>query len=88
MKMSKFNEIWRLLLNISFFSRMVQMGRCFLTMCTTPVHEDKNIKQMCRYKKENGRSMVEMLGVLAIALRQVFGLESIRQLKILHLKAI
>ena len=34
--------------------------------CTIWVHEDKNIKQISHYAQEKGRSMVEMLGVLAI----------------------
>ena len=62
----KINQFGRSLLPISFFFRMVQMSRCFLTTCTKPLHEEKNIKQMCRYKNECGRSMIEMLGVLVI----------------------
>lgn len=62
----KINQIGRSILTNSFFSRMVQMRRCFLTTYTKPLHEEKNIKQMCYYGKEKGRSMVEMLGVLAI----------------------
>ena len=50
----------------SFLTRMVQIRRCFLTTCTNKVHEEKNIKQMSHYAQETGRSMVEMLGVLAI----------------------
>ena len=45
---------------------MVQMRCCFLTTCTNKIHEDKNTKQISRYAQETGRSMVEMLGVLAI----------------------
>ncbi len=66
MKLVKNNQFWRSLLTNSFLFKMVQMRRCFLTTCTKPVHEEKNIKQMCRFKQESGRSMVEMLGVLAI----------------------
>ena len=50
----------------SFLRRMAQMRRCFLTKCTIWVGDDKNIKQMSHYAQETGRSMVEMLGVLAI----------------------
>ncbi|MBQ8870568.1 MAG: hypothetical protein IJ019_04250, partial [Alphaproteobacteria bacterium] len=50
----------------SFLRRMAQMRRCFLTKCTIWVGDDKNTKQMSCYAKEIGRSMVEMLGVLAI----------------------
>ncbi|MBQ8870865.1 MAG: hypothetical protein IJ019_05770, partial [Alphaproteobacteria bacterium] len=50
----------------SFLRRMAQMRRCFLTKCTIWVGDDKNTKQMSCYAKETGRSMVEMLGVLAI----------------------
>ena len=49
-----------------FLTKMVQMRGCFLTKCINDIHEDKNIKQMIRYSQETGRSMVEMLGVLAI----------------------
>ena len=66
MKITKNNQKGRLLLTNSFFIKMVQMRRCFLTTCTKPVHEEKNIKKMYRFKQESGRSMVEMLGVLAI----------------------
>jgi len=50
----------------NFLWRTVQMCRYFLTTCTNKLHEDKNIKQMSCYTQEIGRSMVEMLGVLAI----------------------
>ena len=50
----------------SFLRRMAQMRRCFLTKCTIWVGDDKNTKQMSHYAQETGRSMVEMLGVLAI----------------------
>ncbi len=49
-----------------FLTKMVQMRGCFLTKCINDIHEDKNIKQMRGYSQETGRSMVEMLGVLAI----------------------
>ena len=49
-----------------FLRKMAQVHRCFLTKCTIWVHEDKNIKQMSHYAQETGRSMVEMLGILAI----------------------
>ncbi len=62
----KLNQFGRLLLTNSFFFKMVQMRRCFQARCTKPVHEEKNIQKMCRFNKESGRSMVEMLGVLAI----------------------
>ncbi len=66
MKLVKNNQKGRSLLTNSFLFKMVQMRRCFLTTCTKPVHEEKNIQKMCRFKQESGRSMVEMLGVLAI----------------------
>ena len=66
MKFYKNNENRRSILSESFLSRMVQMRRCFFLKCTKGVHEEKNIKQMSRYAQEKGRSMVEMLGVLAI----------------------
>ena len=66
MKFYKNNENRRSILSESFLSRMVQMRRCFFLKCTKGVHEEKNIKQMSRYAQETGRSMVEMLGVLAI----------------------
>ena len=66
MKLLKNTQSGRSLLSKSFLSRMVQMRSCFLTRCTNKVHEDKNTKQMSRYAQETGRSMVEMLGVLAI----------------------
>ncbi len=62
----KLNQFGRLLLTNSFLFKMVQMRRCFQARCTKPVHEKNNIKKMCRYKQESGRSMIEMLGVLAI----------------------
>ncbi len=62
----KLNQFGRSLLTNSFFFKMVQMRRCFQATCTKPVHEEKNIQKMCRFKKESGRSMIEMLGVLAI----------------------
>lgn len=49
-----------------FLTKMVQMRGYFLTKCINDIHEDKNIKQIIRYSQETGRSMVEMLGVLAI----------------------
>ena len=66
MKLVKNNQKGRSLLTNSFFIKMVQMRRCFQATCTKPVHEEKNIQKMCRFNKESGRSMVEMLGVLAI----------------------
>ncbi len=50
----------------NFLWRTVQMCRYFLTTSTNMLLEDKNIKQMRCYTQEIGRSMVEMLGVLAI----------------------
>ncbi|MBQ8869984.1 MAG: hypothetical protein IJ019_01245, partial [Alphaproteobacteria bacterium] len=52
MKLLNKPQIGRYLLAKSFLRRMVQ--------------KDKNIKQMSHYAQETGRSMVEMLGVLAI----------------------
>ena len=67
MKLFKNNKSGRSLIpNISFLSRIFQMRRYFLTTCTKDVHEEKNIKQMEDYPQEKGRSMIEMLGVLAI----------------------
>ena len=66
MKLLKNTQSGHSILSKSFLSRMVQMRSCFLTTCTNKVHEDKNTKQMSRYAQETGRSMVEMLGVLAI----------------------
>ncbi len=66
MKLVKNNQNGRSLLTNSFFIKMVQMRRCFQARCTKPVHEEKNIQKMCRFKQESGRSMIEMLGVLAI----------------------
>ncbi len=71
--MRKNNQTGRILIKCSsdakvnnFLWRTAQMCRYFLTTCTNKVHEDKNIKQMSYYTQETGRSMVEMLGVLAI----------------------
>ena len=66
MKLFNNTQAGHSILTKSFLKRMVQMRSCFLTMCTNKVHEDKNTKQMSRYAQETGRSMVEMLGVLAI----------------------
>ncbi len=71
--MRKNNQTGRILIKCgadkkvnNFLWRTAQMCRYFLTTCTNKVHEDKNIKQMSCYTQETGRSMVEMLGVLAI----------------------
>ena len=66
MKLLNKTQSDRSILTKSFLKRMVQMRSCFLTTCTNKVHEDKNTKQMSHYAQEKGRSMVEMLGVLAI----------------------
>ncbi len=71
--MRKNNQTGRILIKCgadkkvnNFLWRTTQMCRYFLTTYTNKAHEDKNIKQMSCYTQETGRSMVEMLGVLAI----------------------
>ena len=51
---------------LSFLRKPVHMESCCLSKCTNSVHKGKNIKQVDHYTQEPGRSMVEMLGVLAI----------------------
>ena len=66
MKIIKKSQTERDILTKSFLSRMLQMQRCFSTTCRNKLQEDKNTKQMEHCPQEKGRSMVEMLGVLAI----------------------
>ena len=59
----KINQFGRSLLPISFFFRMVQMSRCF----SSDVYKEST--QAKKYQADGlqyGRSMIEMLGVLAI----------------------
>ena len=46
--------------------RMMSLRRNFLTWCTNNVHKEKISKQELFIRPQYGRSMVEMLGVLAI----------------------